>query len=162
PRVRSRPRSAPLAPTRRAGCRWPPSRPCLPPRVGRCPAWPGPRPPLARPPRRPPVPSSRPGPRTPRPESQHPRPPSRSERQGGRGCRTRRSLAMITIIDREAATETAAANEIITRRRRIGLPGRVTDRDRARLRALIELCRRGALTRSDLDERLDRIAEGLS
>ena len=69
---------------------------------------------------------------------------------------------MITIIDREAATETAAANELITRRRRIGLPGRVTDRDRARLRALIELCRQGALTRSDLDERLDWIAEGRS
>jgi len=37
---------------------------------------------------------------------------------------------VITIIDREAATETAAANELITRRRRAGLPGRVTDRDR--------------------------------
>lgn len=69
---------------------------------------------------------------------------------------------MITIIDRDAAAETAAANELITRRRRAGLPGRVTDRDRARLRALLELCRRGALTRSDLDERLDRVAEGLS
>ena len=69
---------------------------------------------------------------------------------------------MITIIDREAATETAAANELITRRRRIGLSGRVTDRDRVRLRALIKLCRQGALTRSDLDERLDWIAEGRS
>lgn len=69
---------------------------------------------------------------------------------------------MITIIDRAAATETAAANEIIIRRCRTGLPGRVADRDRARLRALLELCRRGALTRSDLDERLDRIAEGRS
>src|SRR5690606_14494686 len=88
--------------------------------------------------------------------------PNRSERQGGRGCQTRRSIAVITIIDREAASETAAANEIITRRRRTGLPGRVTDWDRARLRALIELCRRGALTRSDLDERLDWIAEGRS
>src|SRR5690606_14657262 len=93
--------------------------------------------------------------------SQHPRPPLAANDRG-RGRQTRRSLELTTTIDREADPVPAAANEIITWRRRTGLPGRVTDRDRARLRALIELCRRGALTRSDLDERLDRIAEGRS
>src|SRR5690606_5318445 len=70
--------------------------PCLPPRVGRCPAWPGPRPPLARPPRRSPAPRCRPGPRPPRPDKPTPpTPPLAANDRGAGGAPTRR-IAMLT------------------------------------------------------------------